>query len=226
VSGDGVASTGNTVIPAGPGPGPTPTSAPVVSEWVDFTYTESDWPGFVEKVIAGSCDYSVLRNAVSSLGTSPGVIDARGCANGITIAGGDKLDMTSDLVILAKSFSLSGGGALKTTAPRKLWLITPDTTPDRAPTCSSGGGTEFSGGFKFDSQISTMSYTPCRAAITSGITLTGQVYAGVTAIDGGATVKYVPLGLPLIDLDSGESAGGSGVSTLGEPYSVRDYVGN
>jgi cytoskeletal protein CcmA (bactofilin family) len=226
VSGDGVASTGNTVVPAGPGPGPTPTSAPVVSEWVDFTYTASDWPGFVEKVIAGSCDYSVLRNAVSSLGASSGIIDARGCTNGITIAGDDKLDMTSDLVILAKSFSLSGGGALKTTAPRKVWLITPDTTPDRLPTCPSGGGTTFSGGFKFDSQISAMSYTPCRATITSGITLTGQVYAGVTTIDGAATVKYVPIGLPLIDLDSGEPAGGSGVSTLGEPYSVRDYVGN
>jgi cytoskeletal protein CcmA (bactofilin family) len=227
VSGAGVAGTGKTVVPAGPGPGPaapTPTKAPIVPDWVDFTYNLADWPGFVEKEIGASCDFTALRTAAASLGASKGIVDARRCTNGIVLTSGDdKLSLANDLVILAKSFSLTGGGAFTTTSPRKLWLITPDTTPDRIPTCLSGGHFTVNGGFTQDPRIAAMIYTPCRTTISRAVV--GQVYAGGISVDADAPLSYVAVGLPLVDLRTGEPAVVSGPSTIGEPYSVRDYAG-
>ncbi|MFO7689991.1 MAG: hypothetical protein R6W83_05480 [Cryobacterium sp.] len=225
--------------------GPIPVAAPVVGDWINFVYAWSDWPGFIETTIGDSCDYTALQNAATSLGDAPGIIDARGCTDGIKIAGSDEVNMANDLVILAKSFSLSSKEPFTAKSPRKLWLITPDTTPDQEPTCLADpnpnredGATpedkdkdtrkdDFSlqGNVTLDSLITAMVYTPCRANLTSGTTFTGQVYSSLTTIHGNATLNYVPLGLPRVDLDTGAAAGAAAASTIGQAYSVRDYVG-
>jgi len=202
-------SKGITVVPAGPGNGPAAPAKPVVAKWVNFEYALTDWIGFTQKVMpAGTCSYTTLKAQLTALGTAPGIIDARKCTNGVDIGGADVFTLKNDLVIIANKINLGGGGGFKSSGgDRRLWLIEPDTTIEAptAPTCATGQSFSVSGGFTFDpSNISTMMYTPCRVNIGSSTNFYGQIFAGEASIDGGAHVGYVPVGLPNVDLNTGD----------------------
>lgn len=241
VSGTGTAKGGVSTVPAGPGPGPSAPSKPVVPNWVDFASTASDWAGYTVKTLS-TCDYNSVQSAVNSLGTSKGLIDARACSV-FSIGSYQKVTMSSDLVIVAKSYNLGGSAGFVASAPRKLWLITPDDTKNGAPNCPgatssnpnpSASSFTIDGGFTFSntgdttrSNIAAMLYSPCRIVLASGLKVWGQIFAGQAGISGDATLAYVPIGLPGYDLNTGNASGGSGASagTLGGLVSRRDVAG-
>ena len=208
--GNGTASGGITIVPAGPGTGPsapTPPAAsakPVVPNWVDFKYIKNDWTGFKEVVLtAAQCDWAGFQGAVDIFGGNPGVIDARACASAISISSYQKITMTNDLVIVGKAFNFGGSAGFQSATKHKLWFITPDDTADNVPTCVPGGAFNIGGGFTFTTTIDAMVYTPCQANIGSGIKWRGQVFAGKVIVDGAAALSYVAVGLPNVDLSTG-----------------------
>jgi len=208
-----------------PAPGPPTPAVPVVPNWVDFDYVHSDWTGFAQSTISGSCSVTTLRNAVNSFGAGPGVVDARGCTGGIVINGSDKVTISGDVAIIANKFSLTAGGGFAAAGNKRLWLINTDDVENSAPTCAPGASIKIEGDFDFSPGIATMIYTPCAITIASGIdTIRGQVYAGSATIAGGAQIGFVPVGLPGVDLTAGTNTGGAGGggSTDPELVSVRN----
>jgi cytoskeletal protein CcmA (bactofilin family) len=223
---------GANIVAAGPGPGPAAGPTPVVPNWVDFQYVKSAWVGFSEVAISGACDWTAFKNAAAALASGPGIIDARGCTNPVAIsAADDKLILGNDLVIVAKSFNLGGGGGFTASAERKLWLITPDLVADGKPTCptttpASAGPFVVGGGFTMAATVRAMVYSPCLVSITSGINWYGQVFAGGVKIDGAAKLNYVPIGLPGVNLSEGTVTSPSTAGGLGERTSIRDLGSN
>lgn len=220
-----------TVVPAGPGASTYSTAPvrPVVPGWYNFAYDLTKWTGFTEVVMpAGSCSYAQLQAKVTTLGTNPGILDARACTNGVYISGSDELLLKGDLAIIANKFLLNAGGGFKATTDQRLWLITPDgNVNDTTPTCPSGSSFVIDGGFDFTSNLSTMIYTPCAVTFGSGIdTLRGQIFVGAATIDGGANIGYEQIGLPGVDLDSGTVPPSNPSGSTSRPLlSLRNVTG-
>ncbi|MET0886803.1 MAG: hypothetical protein ABWX92_10165, partial [Mycetocola sp.] len=195
---------GKTVVPAGPGAGPGRPASPFVPDWIEFKYNQADWPGFALRTLSGACDYTVLQNAADQMASTPGVIDARLCSGAsISISDYQKLNLSNDLVIIAKSFALGGSTGFTSSVPRKLWLITSDDDPtNHEPSCVTNGFS-VGGTVSFSTGITALVYTPCNVSIGSGIRWPGQVFGKTTAIDGNARLVYYPMGLPGVDLATG-----------------------
>jgi hypothetical protein len=166
-----------------------------------------------------------LQSLANSYGGAPGIIDARSCS-GITFSDNAPLTVTGDLAIFANSFMLSNGGGIATpNGAHKLWLITPDNTPDHAPTCSSpSSDTEISGDFKQDPQVTAMIYTPCAITVTASGNWYGQLYASTAELSGSGVLAYKPITLPGADMSTGMLGGNQAASAslLGTRLSVRD----
>jgi hypothetical protein len=189
-------------------PGPSPYAQPprpVVADWIDFGYATSDWVGFTEVVLSGNCDYTKLTAAVASLSGNKGVLDARNCTNAIEVSSYQKLALTNDLAIIANRFNLGGSGGFTTSTDRRLWLIVPDTTPGKTPTCAANQSFAVGGGFTFDSKLDVMIYSPCRVDIGSSTVITGQIFSGQASVAGGSTVNFTAVGLPGWNLTTGLS---------------------
>jgi hypothetical protein len=228
LTGAGTTSGGRNIIAAGPGPGPAPAPMPLVPGWVDFDYVKADWVGFNERVVSGNCDFTVLQDAATALAAGPGIVDARGCSNVITVSNYQKLALGHNLVIVAKSFNLAGSSGFTASEPRSLWLITEDTVKNGLPTCASGAEFTVGGAFTLSPEITTMVYSPCAVKITSGISWRGQIYGGAATVDGSAQMQYSPVGLPRMDLTNGvdqDNTGAASLSKIGERLLVRDVIG-
>src|SRR5690606_16583577 len=110
-------------------------------------YTSAGWRNessqpFTVVPIGGNCTVLNLYNALIEIGTAPGVIDARGCTNGVVLTGGSDeyngppqstshngLTFRNDLAIIADKFNLSGGARFTGAGSgSRLWLINPDTS--------------------------------------------------------------------------------------------------
>ena len=226
VTGGGSTAGGRTITePAEPGPGPTPKSAIVGPDWVDFSYEATDWTGFHATTIASECDFTAVKAAADSLATAPGIIDARGCSAGVHMIGSEKLVLQNDLVIVANSFAFGNSAQFNSSTEVNLWLITPDETDDGEPTCLSGGGSAVGESFIAGTQVTAMLYSPCGVTLGGSAQWRGQVYSGTVSIGGSAILHYVPIGLPGVNLSTGDSSDGtgdSGSSLLGQRISIRD----
>ena len=185
---------------------PSAPTAPLVPDWVDFDYDPSEWEGFTVKTITGTtCSYAQVVSAISSAAGSKVLINALGCSRGISISGSDVVTLTADTAIFTNKLSLSGGGGFTASSAKRLWLITPDETDNDQPTCTSGNNSySISGGFSFSTNLSVMLYTPCDVSLGSSTTFRGQVFSGQAGIAGGATLGYVAVGLPGVDLSTGQ----------------------
>lgn len=199
-----------TIVPAGPGASPYLTPPrPFVPDWVDFPYRVSDWPGYTIVTLT-TCSDATYASALATIGTNPGLIDARSCSGGFSLGGNTKLTLQNNLTIVANRFTLQGSAGFNASAPRQLRLIIPDENlDDNVPTCPSGGAFSIGGNVTFQSPISTMIYTPCEADIASGLYIKGQLFAGQASLGGAATIAYVPIGLPNVNLSTGEQSAGN-----------------
>ncbi|MDY7541560.1 MULTISPECIES: hypothetical protein [unclassified Cryobacterium] len=211
-----------TTIAAGPGASPYATPVmPTVPTWIDFKYDATAWPAWPVRVVSGAtCNTAAITTALAGI-TGPAVLDGRGCTNGIVINGSDIVSFPADLAVFAKKISVTASGGFKSTAAAggRLWLITEDTTMDGTPTntmCPSNSLANQSiyldGNPQFTS-LAVMIYTPCRLVVSSGVTFNGQMYVGQAQLDGGATVGFVPVGLPGYNMTTGSGTTGA-TSTL------------
>jgi hypothetical protein len=220
-----------TIVPAGPPAGPAPATAPpapIVPNWIDFTYKKSDWAGFSEIVLTGNCAHqwwpvgNKLQEAIDSM-TGPTAIDTRGCTNGVQMDSSVQYTLNHDVAIIGENFDLTGGAKLNATKDVRLWLISEDKTPNSLPTCA-GRTFTVDGGFTITNNISTMIYTPCRANLGS-TKWKGQLFAGEAYLDGAAELAFTPVGLPGYDLATGVATGVTTPSTesiFEQPTSIRN----
>ncbi len=214
-----------TIVPSGPSASPYLTPPrPFVPDWVDYAFDPSDWEGFTLATISGSCNYSSYTTAISAIGDRPGIIDARGCTNGVNPSSYQKVALRGDLAIIANRFDLGGSAGFTSTNAARLWLITPDTVDNNLPTCSSGQRFDIGGSFSFTSNISVMIYTPCDADIASGLNFKGQLFAGLASLSGAARLAYTAVGLPGVNLSTGEESGGSATEADREMLWIRNVA--
>ncbi|WP_258935068.1 hypothetical protein [Nesterenkonia pannonica] len=157
-------------------------------EWNSFNPSVSDFEslGYQSVVFSGS-QCSNTGNAVEdALSTnSRVVVDARGCANGIQLAGTSSwftsrpynLQLRNHVVFLTDKLDMNrvnissrGGGSYQ------LFAIGPDTGGNNQPTCSGGS-------FRLNQNVNTatntpmMLYSPCSVTIGSNNDFSGQIYA-------------------------------------------------
>lgn len=221
---------------------------PAVPNWVDFSFKASDWEDESGNPFAvvtlsplltsdcswdwsGSTGIAKLKLALAS--TRPTIIDARACGT-LNMYASVNPKLTSDLVIIATGFA--GGSntwASATSAQRRLWIVTPDDVPDQQPSC--GGllglgnkqGFTFNSGFVISDTISATAYSPC-VIENSSTTWRGQFYAKSVVMHGGITLKYLPNGLPNVNLTEGTNGSGGildpilNIGSLGELDYYRD----
>lgn len=197
------------VIPTAPPATPVAVPRPIVPTWPDYTYLPADWGGFTLVTVAAPCGVTQFNAAIATLSGQKGVLDARACASPLTIGtcGGCNVNIVNDTAILAKAFNFGGSLQFTATTNQKMWFITEDPTAGYTPTCSGSGVGDFvlGGGMKFSTMLEIMVYTPCTANIGSGIKMIGQIFAGKTTISGAAQISYNAVGLPGVDLATGNT---------------------
>lgn len=221
---------------------------PSVPDWVDFPYVPTDWidasgnPYTVYTATpngSGVCtlDAGLLAAASASrpparaLYNGPVIINALGCAGGITASG--NVILTTGVAVFAPEFNFNNNVGFKSsnsTQQRQLWFITPDNTPNHLPTCGPGQG-DFTIKNSFDidpDDTAVMVYTPCRFVAKNSFKWRGQMYAnGANDFKNNTGFKYVGLGLPGVDLDKGTTTpGGSAGSAakFGDMLTLRDRI--
>jgi hypothetical protein len=187
-----------------------------------------------------SCKNTEFQAALNTIGTNPGLIDARDCINGIELSGGTAFSVKDDLTIIANKITTGGSISLNAPAPTtpgeyaKLWLITPDIVANGVPDCPAGnyvsewntsGRTIFMGGTTAFNNFDTMIYTPCVLVQTSSITINGQMFVGGAALSGDATLNFRPVGLPGYNLDTGDESTPASTEWDRQVVSQRNITG-
>ena len=190
---------------------------PPAPDWVNLTYKPGDWltsdgvPYEVQTVsTVGTCK---LMSGNLGAATSGGslILNALGCAGGLTINQNTNVKLTSDLVIFANKFDWPSNNSLSftssSTAGHRLWLIIPDNGPagDNAPTCNlvTQGNFDIKNKLEIKSPISAMLYTPCGFSAKNTFTWNGQIYAGGPSYAmNNPSFTFVPMGAAGVDFDT------------------------
>lgn len=206
----------------------TPT-IPVVPPWVDYAYSPSDW-----KTAAGApyavltmtaCDASTLSNSLNTVqnSTTPIILDTRVCGVATDLRSYN-LVLTSDTVVIANGFNLGSNNIQATSAPdKRLWLIIPDTVPDKQPTCPTGSYAKITNHVQVGPHVGAIIYSPC-AISNAGDVWTGQMYASSVGSSASFTLNFLPIGLPTVNLSTGQLIPPPGTGVLGDRTSIRDLV--
>ncbi|XPP25541.1 MAG: hypothetical protein ACNYNX_07750 [Leucobacter sp.] len=218
---------------------------PVVPPWQDVQPDLTNWTDAhfaVVTVPAAQCSRWTGWSATPiwptlSAVAAPTVYDVRACpeisTNSLTGSAASQrtLSMRTDLAFIVNAWDMSGmhirsadGG------PHTAWFVTPDGNPAQAgPQCTSGAkNSELKNSSSVSDDIAVYLYTPCEVNFNGGVTFRGQVYAGRTVFNGGATLAFAPRSIPGYDFSEGsggETPGigsGSGSAVLGALVSQRN----
>ncbi len=206
----------------------TPT-IPLVPPWIDYAYSASDWRtstgAYYQLLTMMSCSSSELASALITVqnSTVPIILDTRVCG-AVTDLRGYNLVLTSDTVIITNGFNLGSNDIQASTAPDKnLWIIIPDTVADKQPTCPTGSSAKITNHVTVGSHVAAMIYSPC-AISNAGDVWRGQMYASSISTSASLTLNYVPIGLPTVDLSTGQFIPPPGTGVLGDRTSIRDLA--
>lgn len=209
---------------------------PVVPPWNDVAPTLTNWTDAhftVVTVPAGQCSrwYGWSTDPIwptLSTVTTPTVYDVRACSDGIStnsLTGADKsqrtLSMRTNLAFVVNAWDMSGMHIQSADgAEHTAWFITPDGNPAAAgPQCTGGAkNSELKNASTVSDDIAVYMYTPCEVNFNGGVKFRGQVYAGRTVFNGGATLAFAPRSIPGYDFSEG--GGGSGGTTPGPSAAV------
>ncbi len=204
----------------------TPT-IPFVPPWVDYPYSSSDWvtaAGTPYTVLTISvCDATTLANALITTQNSlnPIILDTRVCGP-VTNLGGYNLTLKSDTVIILNGFSMSSNDFESSdTSDKRLWIIIPDTVADNQPTCPSGSSAKITNHVTVGPHVGSLIYSPC-AISNAGDVWRGQMYASSIGTSSSFTLNYLPIGLPTVNLSTGQHLPPPGTGVLGDRTSIRD----
>ena len=206
----------------------TPT-IPVVPPWIDFAYSASDWKtstGAPYTVLAMStCSSITLANALDTVqnSTGPIVLDTRTCGAATDLRGYN-LTLKSDAVIITNGFDLGSNNIQSSnTSEKRLWIIIPDTVADGQPICPAGSYARIGNNVTVVTYVGAMIYSPCPISI-SGSVWRGQMYASSVSSSSSFTFNYLPIGLPTVNLSTGQFLPPPGTGVLGGRTSIRDLV--
>lgn len=208
----------------------TPT-IPTAPPWVDYAYSPSDWvapngsPYLVTTMT--SCSASALSNALATLAGSatPMILDTRVCG-AVTNFSGYNMTLTSDSVIIANGFNFNLNNIQATSAPdKRLWIIIPDTVADRQPTCPAGSSANIGNNVQVGPHVAAMIYSPCPIS-NGGDVWTGQMYTSSVGTSSAFTLNFLQIGLPTVNLSTGQYLAPTGTGVLGDRTSIRDLVSN
>ena len=206
----------------------TPT-IPFVPPWIDYAYSPNDWK------TAGGTPYSVLTMTVCDASTlanslitaqnslSPIILDTRVCG-AVTNIGGYNLTLKSDLVIISNGFSLSSNDFESSdTTDKRLWIIIPDTVADKQPTCPTNSSAKITNHVTVGPHVGALIYSPCPIS-NAGDVWRGQMYASSVGSSASFTLNYLPIGLPTVNLSTGQFLPPPGTGVLGDRTSIRDLA--
>ena len=206
----------------------TPT-IPVVPPWIDYAYNASDWKtssGSLYTVLTlTACDSSTLSNALTTTQNSltPIILDTRICG-AITDLTGYNLALKSDTVIINNGFKLSSNDIESSdTSDKRLWLITPDSNINSTPNCPTGSSGSISPHVTVGPHVGSLIYTPCVIS-NSGDIWRGQMYASSISTSSSFTLNFLPIGLPTVNLSTGQYISPPGTGVLGSRTSIRDLT--
>jgi len=204
----------------------TPT-IPVVPPWIDFTYSSSDWKtstGTPYTVLTMStCSSITLANALDTVqnSTEPIVLDTRTCG-AVTDFQGYNLTLKSEAVIITNGFDLRSNSIQSSnTSEKRLWIIIPDTVADSRPTCPTGSYARIGNNVTVGSYVGALIYSPCPIS-NSGNVWRGQMYSSSINSNSSFTLNYLPIGLPTVNLSTGQFLPPPGTGVLGGRTSIRD----
>ena len=182
---------------------------PTVPNWVDFAYKASDWVDssgtpFVE-VKPTSCTGAAIQAAMTTaVSTIVNTLSSPCTGNQVNLTG-TNLVLQADTVLIANSFYLKQMtiSSATGTGTHRLWIITPDSVADQAPTCNApAGASQIDNGVNFSQSVPVFVYAPCGLS-NSGSEMWGQVYTSSIQFNNAFTLHYVSLGLPGVNFDNG-----------------------
>ena len=204
----------------------TPT-IPFVPPWVDYAYSASDWvtaAGAPYSLLTmTACDATTLANALITTQNSsiPIILDTRVCG-AVTNLVGYNLVLKSDTVIITNGFNMGQNDIqASTAADKRLWIIIPDTVADHVPTCPTNSSATISTHVTVGAHVWAMVYSPC-AISNRGDVWQGQMYAASVNSSAAFTLNFLPIGLPTVNLSTGQILPPSGPGALGDRTSIRD----
>lgn len=206
----------------------TPT-IPLVPSWIDYAYSPNDWKGAdgtpYSVLTMSGCDATTLANSMITVqnSTVPIILDTRVCGAN-TDFGTNNLILKSDAVIIANGFSLgSNDFESSDTNEKRLWIIIPDTVVDKKPTCPTNSYATIANKVKVGPHVGAMIYSPCPIS-NNGDAWRGQMYTSSVAIISSFTLNFLPIGLPTVDLSTGQFLSPPGTGVLGDRTSIRDLM--
>lgn len=235
--GGSVVTSGSVTAPAGAIQGTTTTNQsgivtpviPAAPPWIDFAYNPSDWKtstGAPFTVLTMSaCTSADLQNALNSAqaSTNPIIVDTRACGNNTDLRG-IPLSLHSDLVIITNSFTMSANNIQSADSTEKrFWVIIPDALLDQLPTCLNNATPSIGQNVVIGPLVGAMAYSPCEVS-NSGDSWRGQIYASSIATSSNFVLNYLPIGLPTVNLSTGQFLAPPGTGVLGGRTSIRDLV--
>lgn len=227
----GVISTLNITTPA--------PAVPSVPDWYTYAHNPTTWTnlGFSAVPWQGSC--MVDNNPVNQVfiksvmaSTVPLVVDTRSCAK-ITFSKSAllQLKLNANVAFIGNAFALEDTTIdSATSAQVKAWFIVPGV-PNLLNLCVNAQ-IDINNNTKVTLKAAVMVYTP-GCVDTSSTEWRGQYYAGSVNMHVDATLRYLPIGLPGINLDTNATTSSSGSTTttttevpggLGTLTSMRDLA--
>ncbi|WP_146066167.1 hypothetical protein [Cryobacterium sp. Y82] len=207
-----------------------------VPDWVDIDYVPSDWTkqGFTIIEVSKGCNMQAIQEVLTppsgAAPVGPVVINAIECSAGIKIKENTThLVLPNDLAIFASSFDIGLNAQVDGVgSDRKLWLITPDDTPNKLPTCKNASyNSSVSQSFIVNTTVTAMLYSPCHIKVGTGdghsAQWHGQFYGGEVSFTGSSQLNFAAIGIPGTALTSGETPGSAAAEAkLGDRISIRD----
>jgi hypothetical protein len=207
----------------------TPT-IPTVPPWVDYAYSPSackTTTGAAFSLITlAACDSTTLANAIMTTQNSATsiILDTRVCGS-ITNLTGYNFALKSDTVIVGNGFKM-GNNAIQSSGSNnstRIWFIIPDIVADRAPTCPAGSSFTINPHVDIGSGVAAMIYSPCPIT-NSDVEWRGQMYASSVGSNAEFDLSFLPIGLPTVNLSTGQYLPPPGTGVLGDRTSIRDLV--
>jgi hypothetical protein len=202
---------------------------PLVPNWIDYAYDSNDWKtptGMPYAVLTmASCGSGALSSAINTTqnSTAPIVLDTRVCGP-ITDFKGLNLSLISDTVILANGFNLASNNIQSSNSiDKRLWIIIPDTVLDGVPTYSVNNSASIGAGVTVGQHVAALIYSPPPIS-NSGDVWRGQMYSSSIGTSSSFTLNFLPIGLPTVNLSTGQFLPPTGTGVLGARTSIRDLV--
>lgn len=200
---------------------------PISPPWVDYAFNAGDWKTAngtpYATLTLTSCSSNTLASAINTVQNSlvPIILDTRICG-AVTDFRGLNMSLHSDTVIVANGFNMSSNNIQSSSSSdERLWIIIPDAVLDHVPSCTINSSAKIGNNVNVGAHIAAMIYSPC-AISNSGDVWRGQMYSSSIGTSSSFTLNFLPIGLPTVNLSTGQFLPPPGTGVLGNRQTIRD----